>query len=360
MTLAHPNPNTRFPDAVQPLLAERRQQYVIVDIGARSGVEALWRNFQHVADFIGFDPDEEECARLNATFRDNGHERLVVHPHAIAGRNGPHTFHVTQFPFSSGLYRGNDAWLDRFPFTTLKVEREVEVDAITLDHFCEEAALDHVDFVKIDTEGAEYDVLEGALGMLPSRKVLGIKTELWWDPVAKSQRSFADIDILLRRHGFRFFDLDLHRYSRSTLPAGPLQQQIDKNGEVSVTTRIVAAYGQAWTGDALYFRDPVGELREGTSTIAWDRDALLRLCGLLDVFDYGDCAIEILEAFRTTTLADVAVDPLIDALVPPVAGRILDYATYRELSIRIRQIHNIATFKLSDWQAPPTGYRTPR
>ena len=52
-------------------------------------------------------------------------------------------------------------------------------------------------------------------------------TEFWWDPVIKGQKAFADIDTLLRDQGFRFFDLDLHRYCRATLPAARLQQEMD-------------------------------------------------------------------------------------------------------------------------------------
>jgi hypothetical protein len=39
MTLALPNPATRFPQAVAPLLNQKEQQYVLIDIAARSFME---------------------------------------------------------------------------------------------------------------------------------------------------------------------------------------------------------------------------------------------------------------------------------------------------------------------------------
>ena len=360
MTLARTNPHSRFTPAIQPLLADPNGRYVLMDIGARGGMSPVWEPLEPLADFIGFEPDLAECDRLNDQFQRQGRTRSRIYPRAIAGRTGLHRFHVTQLPYSSGLYRGNDVWLERFPFTTLKVMREVQVEAVTLDHFCGEAAIDHVDFVKIDVEGAECDVLEGARDTLSSRRVLGIMTEFWWDPVIKGQRAFAEIDIFLRDQGFRFFDLQLHRYARSTLPAGHLQEGMDPNGRKVVMPRVDIGYGQAWTGDALYFRDPVGEVRGGRRSIAWDRETLLRLCGLLDVFDYGDCALEVLETFRTTVLDGVDVDALMDALVPTVHGVAIGYGEYRDLSITVRQSFNRRAFGLSDWLPPATGYRKER
>lgn len=358
MTLKDQNPETRFPKAVAPLLPDHRQQYVLVDIGARGGTEATWKNFEGIADFIGFEPHLTECANLNRLAQDQGLVRQRFYPHAIADKNGPRPYYVTKFAHSCGLYRANDDWMGRFPHTTLDVVREVEIETMTLDFFCAQESLDHLDFLKIDVEGAEFEVLEGGLQTLTDRKVLGIKTEFWWDPIAKGQRSFAEIDMLLRRHGFRFYDLELNRYARSTLPSGPVRGKVEEDGSITVLGGPVANYGQAWTGDALYFRDPVGDMKAGEHHISWDRDSLLRLCGLLDVYDYGDCAIEILETFRHSLLDGIDVDPLIDAALPLVGGQAATYAAYRDASIAVRQHHNAATHNLSDWQPPPTGYKT--
>jgi FkbM family methyltransferase len=179
MTLALPNPATRFPQAVAPLLNQKEQQYVLIDIGARDGMDPLWQSFHDILDFIGFEPDPKECAQLNADAQKYGNTRHRIYPHAIAGTEGPRPFYVTRFAFSSGLHKGNPAWLERFPFTNLDVLREIEITTTSLDKFCFQQSLDHVDFIKIDVEGAEYDVLEGSLNMLASQKVLGIKTEFW-------------------------------------------------------------------------------------------------------------------------------------------------------------------------------------
>lgn len=353
MTLEIPNPAPRLGALLSGLLAEPGCGYRIIDIGARGGAGGLWAPFAGFCDVIGFDPDEQECARLNAE-PDNAHYRF--YPYAVGMTDGRRDFHITQFPYSSGFYRGNPQWMDRFPFTTLKVRSTIQVDAVSLDTFAAREAVDRVDFIKVDVEGAELDVLRGAARMLAECGVMGIKTEFWWDPVIKGQPSFAELDTFLRQAGFRFFDAQLHRYPRQTLPAGRLdgRRKDDGHTEVALDPR---PFGQAFTGDALYFRDPVGERIEGRTTISWTWDRLLRLCGLFDVFDYGDCAIEILEHFRDSLAEHCAVDEAIDLSTPLVAGQAVRYDEYAGISAQIRQMMNQKIYQLSDWQPPASGYR---
>jgi hypothetical protein len=95
------------------------------------------------------------------------------------------------------------------------------------------------------------------------------------------------------------------------------------------------------TGDALYFRDPIADRISGRHFLDWDRGMLLRLCTLFDIFDYGDCAIELLQDFRQRRDFDLEYDQIIDALTPDVSvgpgkGVVLDYASYRSKSESIR------------------------
>ena len=52
-----------------------------------------------MTDFIGFEPEPEECARLNEEFHRNGLTRSRVYPKALAGRTGMHPFYVTHIRF---------------------------------------------------------------------------------------------------------------------------------------------------------------------------------------------------------------------------------------------------------------------
>lgn len=53
----------------------------------------------------------------------------------------------------------------------------ISVKTDTLDHFCLTNDISHIDFLKIDTEGAEWTVLQGAKGLLKDQKIKAIQFE---------------------------------------------------------------------------------------------------------------------------------------------------------------------------------------
>lgn len=69
----------------------------------------------------------------------------------------------------SSIYR-NPRWND-LPMQFGKVQ------TITIDTYCNINLIDHIDFMKIDVEGAEFDVLVGCKGMLKSRSIKYIQIE---------------------------------------------------------------------------------------------------------------------------------------------------------------------------------------
>jgi hypothetical protein len=154
--------------------------------------------------------------------------------------------------------------------------------------------------------------------------------------------------MFLRGNGFYLFDLEMHNYQaymRTSLPAGRLlADSRNWRGALQNVRPDRSRYGQALTGDALYFRDPVSDRIAGRSTFGWDSASLLRLCTLFDLFDYGDCAIEVLQDFQQQGTVDFNfdVEAVIDALTPevmlgPDEGVVLSYKKYRSLSEDIRK-----------------------
>ncbi len=58
-----------------------------------------------------------------------------------------------------------------------EVPTEIKVSISTLDHFCQENSIEHIDLVKIDTEGEEYRILVGASNMLEKGAISAIQFE---------------------------------------------------------------------------------------------------------------------------------------------------------------------------------------
>ena len=55
--------------------------------------------------------------------------------------------------------------------------KKIEINLKTVDDFCSENEINFIDFMKIDTEGAEYDVLLGAVNMISKQKIGKIQFE---------------------------------------------------------------------------------------------------------------------------------------------------------------------------------------
>jgi FkbM family methyltransferase len=182
---------------------------------------------------VGFEADAEECARLNARPRP-GHRYI---PAFLAGASGHRTFYVTTSAACSSLLQPNTPFLDQFALASLfQVERQFNVVTATLTDALTAAGVDAPDFIELDTQGSELEILRGAEQLIGS-SVLGLQVEVEFGQMYVDQALFADIDRYLCNLGFYLLDLSTHRVRRAAAPP---------------TT---ATRGQILWGHALYFRD---------------------------------------------------------------------------------------------------------
>jgi FkbM family methyltransferase len=106
---------------------------------------------------VGFEADAAEAQRL----QQSGVFDIVV-PAALSARAGKRTLYLARDPGSSSILGPNLQEIERHcePINAVVV-REVEVDTITLEHAIERFDLPLPDFIKLDIEGAEFEVLSG-------------------------------------------------------------------------------------------------------------------------------------------------------------------------------------------------------
>ncbi len=173
---------------------------VLVDAGCRWGVSPAWTS-QDVRVFA-FDADPEECRRLQATAPAN----VTYVPHALGAASGTRALHVAAEPACSSLFPADADAVATFPeLRVLTPARVAEVEVRTLDGWAAEAGVDRVDVLKLDVQGAELEVLQGAERLLPTVRL--IEAEVSFNPMYLGQPLFGDIDAFLRSHGFRLWRL---------------------------------------------------------------------------------------------------------------------------------------------------------
>lgn len=80
-----------------------------------------------------------------------------------------------------------------------------DVEAGSLDALAAAGALEHVALLKVDVEGFETRVFEGARGLLAAQAVDVIYVEAGTDPDNRQQTYYRDIEDQLRAHDYRLF-----------------------------------------------------------------------------------------------------------------------------------------------------------
>src|SRR3954470_10487112 len=250
-------------------LAEDRLR--LCDVGARGGLDPRWAPFLAYIDAVGFEPDPAECERLNGTAASH-HTAVRFLPYARAGREEEVTFYEANWPPASSLYPPNDDFLRPFPFASqlLGVKGERRIQAVSLDHACRTEDV-WPDYLKLDVEGAELQVLEG--GEQASRNTLVLDLEVEFARLRAGQPLFADVDTYLRGRGWSLLGLRRVHWRR----------------DGGLDARGTGYGGQLTQADALYFNAPLVDA--GLSeTMA------LKLVLILTAYRQLDLALELLRA----------------------------------------------------------------
>jgi FkbM family methyltransferase len=203
---------------------------------------------------IGFEPQPDECKKLNALGRAG---RLYL-PYAIA--NGERRkFYVTNTGMTSSLLRPNLGFAKLFNNLAelMQVVATPDVDTVRLDDVAE-IREQGCDLLKVDTQGSEKEILAHAGKIL--ERCLIVQSEVEFVQLYEDQPLFADVDRLLRGHGFMF-----HRFlGLSGRTYRPLMVNDDPNMPLS----------QVLWSDAVYVPDVMRLDR-------LEPEALLKLAALL-------------------------------------------------------------------------------
>lgn len=93
----------------------------------------------------------------------------------------------------------------------------------TLDSFCAEQNISHIDLLKTDTEGFDLEVLKGAEGMLRSKRIQFVLTEATLHPEDSYHTSFFRVTEYLWGFGYCFVDF----YDHAFVSCNPTRPPLD-------------------------------------------------------------------------------------------------------------------------------------
>lgn len=147
---------------------------------------------QDLCEVIGFEPNQASCDHRNATARPR-HRYL---PYAL-GDGTVRRFHECEDGLASSFYPPNMALIGLVTWLGIHKVAERDIATHRLDDIPE---VGDVDYLKLDVQGAELDILRNAAVTLA--RTLVVHTEVSFVPIYEDQPLFADVDVVLRQAGF--------------------------------------------------------------------------------------------------------------------------------------------------------------
>jgi hypothetical protein len=301
-----------------------RYPFVLIDVGCAGGIADPWRSFGPSLVAHGYDPDITACeeAQAREPFPEvHYHARFVGLPEShpfVQGRRAdagqwPNTNIWGRVTAGYLAAKGQDAEVGEPPAAARLADPAM---IISVEEIVGAEGLPTVDFLKVDVDGTDVEVLESAGEALSDQQVLGVAVEVnWFGSGNPSEPSFHNTDVLMRRQGYALFGLTVRPYSRTDLPA-PFQRELYAETQ----------FGQPYQGDAIYVRD-LAAPEQQTLADAYPAEKLVKLACVYELIGLPDCAAEVLNRFRAR-LAAFDTETMLEALTPPLLGEKLTYRQY--------------------------------
>lgn len=186
---------------------------VFCDAGAKGGMHELPK-LAELSHLHAFEPNPSESDSLTANHYNKKFASARVYNTALSDVTGFATLNIMQrasmssllepdfknYNFHFGMMENYTDWKEN-----ISVKEKIKVEVTTLDKFGENS-LTHIDFLKLDTQGTELNILKGAQRLLKEHGIYVVKTEVSFVPVYKDQCLFSEVDVFLRSHNMILID----------------------------------------------------------------------------------------------------------------------------------------------------------
>lgn len=343
----------RADNALARLVGEslKTETFKLIDIGCSGGLPQGFRAFGERLEALAFDGLDQEVARLTAA-EENPLVRYVAgliglpadHPlRRRIGHKGPwHNWPSFRYPYerhadlraakaegrtpstideyysktvlgqdwSTTPWHGFDldyaASFEVYPAPEAQIKPDKD-GMIHLSAFLKGAKFEDADFLKIDIDGPDWEVLRSATDLLQRPSLLGVALEVnFIGSHDANDNTFHNMDRLMREKGFHLFGLSVRTYSSAALPFTYLDAHPSMNEG-----------GRPVQGDAVYIRD-LASRTYAAEAAALSDEKLAKTAALLAMFSVPDYAAEMLLVHRMRLSRLFDVEKALDLLAAQI------------------------------------------
>lgn len=148
-----------------------REGMIVFDVGANIGELSLLfsRFIGKTGRLYAFEASQATFEKLSSICQLMSRSQIILNHNAVTDQVGIAKLHLYGEEYSGWNSLANRP-LEQYGINIKSTGIE-DVEATTIDEYCQAHNIDQIDLLKIDVEGAEYQVLLGARRMLKQKKI---------------------------------------------------------------------------------------------------------------------------------------------------------------------------------------------
>lgn len=192
---------------------KKKKRHTYFDIGANEGQSIIRLNKINQNSLIhSFEPTPE---LFNKIKKKNLEEKgVVLNNFAIGDKSGNLSFytyeyhHINSFNKVDRKTKFSKSRILRNRTKDENFEKKIEVEVKTLDDYCFENQITEIDFIKIDTQGYEEEVLIGMKEMLKTSSISIIELEIILGFAYEKSFSFNKCENILEKYEYKLIAIE--------------------------------------------------------------------------------------------------------------------------------------------------------